>query len=269
MDFSPESLTMKTVAIIPARMAATRFPNKPLAKISGIPMIGHILKRVQLSKMFDQVYVATPDHEIFSYVESIGGQAVMTAHEHERCTDRTAEALFKIEEINQTKFDIVAMIQGDEPLVVPEVFKQALDALGSNSDLPLVNIIGEIHNDEEFESPNTVKVVMDDTQHALYFSREPIPSRKKFLGSFKKFKQTGMIFFRRHFLIEFNQMTPTLLEKIESVDMMRVLEHGKKIKLVLTANQCLGVDVPSDVQKVEKYMTEDLFYQNYKKDFHI
>lgn len=260
---------MKTVAIIPARLAATRFPNKPLAKLCGIPMVGHILKRAHLGKVFDEVYVATPDEEIFDYVHSIGGKAVMTAHSHERCTDRTAEALLKIEGIHKVKFDVVGMVQGDEPLVVPEVFIEAMQALKTDASLPLVNIIGKIESLEEFESPNTVKVVKDRNDHALYFSREPIPSRKKYSSDFSKFKQTGMIFFRRNFLLEFNDMEPTMLEKIESVDMMRILEHGKKIKLVLTQHTCLGVDVPTDVQKVEKHLINDPTFMSYKKDFGI
>lgn len=260
---------MKTIAIIPARMAATRFPNKPLAKIMGIPMIGHIYKRAIFEPIFNDVYIATCDIEIYDYIHSIGGKAVMTSSTHERCTDRTAEALLKIEAITKEKFDIVGMVQGDEPLVVPQIFKDALRALGSSPDLPMVNIMGDITTKEEFESPNTVKVVIDHNSNALYFSREPIPSTKKFNGDFPKYKQTGMIFFRRDTLIEFNEMPPTLLEKIESVDMLRILEHGKKIKMVATANVCLGVDVPEDVLKVEEHMRSDPYFAEYRKDFGV
>jgi 3-deoxy-manno-octulosonate cytidylyltransferase (CMP-KDO synthetase) len=244
---------MRTIAIIPARMAASRFPNKPMAKIMGIPMIGHVYKRTTFESIFDEVYVATCDQEIFDYIHSIGGKAVMTANTHERCTDRTAEALLKIEKITGAKFDIIGMVQGDEPLVVPQVFKEALMNLKENP--------------EEFESPNTVKVVIDLNNNALYFSREPIPSRKKFSDKFPKYKQTGMIFFRRDFLIEFNQMTPTMLEKIESVDMMRILEHGKKIRMVMTSNACYGVDIPEDIQKINNILIDDPYYLEYRKSF--
>lgn len=256
---------MKTIAIIPARMAATRFPNKPLAKILGIPMVGHIYARASVEPIFDDVYVATCDKEIYDYVISIGGKAVMTADTHERCTDRTAEALLKIEEENKIKYDVVGMVQGDEPLVVPDVFKEAIAALNRDQSLSLVNIMGRIESSEEFNSPNTVKVVVDKDSNALYFSREPIPSTKKFSGDFPKFKQTGMIFFRRAALLEFNEMTPTLLEKIESVDMMRLVEQGKKIKMVLTGNACYGVDIPSDVSKVEAIMANDSYFKNYSQ----
>lgn len=260
---------MKTIAIIPARMAATRFPNKPLAKICGIPMIGHIYKRVSWESVFDEVYVATCDQEIFSYIVAIGGKAIMTADTHERCTDRTAEALLKIENELSIKFDIVGMVQGDEPLVTPQVFKEAIDTLNKDLTLPLVNIMGMINTFDEFESPNTVKVVVDNNLNALYFSREPIPSAKKSNIDFYKFKQTGMIFFRRASLIEFNCMHPTPLEKIESVDMLRILENGKKIRMVLTKNDCYGVDIPSDIKKVEEYMIKDALYNQYKNDFGI
>jgi 3-deoxy-manno-octulosonate cytidylyltransferase (CMP-KDO synthetase) len=260
---------MKTIAIIPARMAATRFPNKPMAKIMGIPMIGHIFKRTVSKAIFDAVYVATCDQEIFDYIYSIGGKAVMTADTHERCTDRTAEALLKIETMTNTNYDIVGMIQGDEPLVVPQVFIDALNALEKYPDLPLVNIMGQILTKEEFESANTVKVVIDQNQNALYFSREPIPSAKKFSGEFPKYKQTGMIFFRRNTLIDFNEMLPTLLEKIESVDMMRILEHGKKIKMIMTESACYGVDIPEDISKIESFMKNDSLYAIYRHDFGV
>lgn len=260
---------MKSIAIIPARMAATRFPNKPLAPICGIPMIAHIYKRASLESVFDEVYVATCDQEIFKYIEAIGGKAVMTADTHERCTDRTAEALLIIERELSTKFDIVGMVQGDEPLVTPQIFRDAIGILNSDLTLPLVNIMGMINTIDEFESPNTVKVVVDNDFNALYFSREPVPSRKKFDKEFSKYKQTGMIFFRRESLIDFNCMHPTPLEKIESVDMLRILENGKKIRMVLTKNDCYGVDIPSDIKKVEAYMVKDDFYNQYKNDFGI
>ncbi|KYG64995.1 3-deoxy-manno-octulosonate cytidylyltransferase [Bdellovibrio bacteriovorus] len=250
-------------------MAATRFPNKPLAKINGVPMIGHIYARTVAEPIFDEVYVATCDKEIFDYVKSVGGKVVMTADTHERCTDRTAEALLKIEEIHDAKFDVVGMVQGDEPLVVPQVFKEAIQALRDDSSLPLVNIMGKIENDEEFNSPNTVKVVIDRWRNALYFSREPIPSAKKYSQDYPKYKQTGMIFFRRDALIEFNSMQPTMLEKIESVDMMRIVEQGGKIKMILTTHACYGVDIPSDIQKVEKVMTNDALFKAYRSKFGI
>lgn len=256
---------MNTVAIIPARMASTRFPGKPLEKICGIPMIGHIYLRTSMCEDFSAVFVATCDTEIENYIKSIGGKAVMTADTHERCTDRTAEALLKIEELENKKFDIVAMVQGDEPLVDPTVLSTFVREMKNSPDVPILNLMAKIENDEEFNSSNTVKVVTDCSGFALYFSREPIPSKKKWVGEMERRKQTGLIFFRRESLFQFNEMKPTPLEKIESVDMLRVLENGQKLKMILTESKCLGVDVPEDVHGVEKFMVEDPLFNTYKE----
>ncbi len=259
---------MKVLGIIPARMAATRFPGKPMEKISGIPMIGHILKRVEMSSVFEDVYVATCDEVIFDYVKSIGGKAVMTLDTHERCTERTSEALLKIEGELGKKYDVVGMVQGDEPLVVPDIFDDLMAAF-ETTDAPVVNIMTEITSEEEFISPNAPKVVLDSQNHALYMSREPIPSVKKTSMDFKKYKQTGLIFFKRDFLIEFNEMEPTQLEIIESVDMNRVIEHGRKVKMVLTEHVCMGVDVPEHVAEVEAVMVKDPWFEKYRSEFGV
>lgn len=257
--------TQNITAIIPARMGSSRFPGKPMAKILDIPMIGHIYKRASMCNIFSEVYVATCDKEIFDYIESIGGKAVMTADTHERCTDRTSEAMEKIEAKTKKKIDVVAMIQGDEPLITKEVFIGAIEALKSDSKLPLVNIMSVIQNSEELNSENTVKVVVDKNMYALYLSREPIPSPKKAKGIQQHwYKQTGMIFFKRDYLLKFNAMESTYLEKCESVDMLRVLEHGDKLKMVITNVPSYGVDIPSDVQLVEKYLAKDAMYLQYK-----
>jgi len=260
---------MKSIAIIPARMAASRFPGKPLVKINGIPMIGHIYHRTTLKKCFDEVYVATCDQEIVDYIESIGGKAVMTADTHERCTDRTAEALQKIEAASGIKYDIIGMVQGDEPTVVPDVFVKALDALRASSDLSIVNIMNMITSDDEFRSPNSVKVIIDKNSNAITFSREPIPSNKKFNGEYPKYRQTGLIFFKRDFLIEFNNMAPTMLEEVESVDMMRLIENGIKVKMILAEQKCLYVDIPEHIGIVEDYLKSETLFQSYRGTFGV
>jgi len=254
---------MKTIAIIPARMSASRFPGKPLAQISGMAMIGHIYKRTSLESIFDEVYVATCDEEIKNYIESIGGKAVMTKDTHERCTDRTAEALEKIEKENQCKYDIIGMIQGDEPTVVPEIFKTALSGFKNNPEADVVNIMNRIQSNDEFISPNAVKVVVNPNHEAIYFSREPIPSTKKFNKEFPKYRQTGMIFFKRDYLLKYQQMTPSFLEEIESVDMMRIIEHGDKIQMILSETPCLAVDIPDDIKPVELFFKTDLYIKKY------
>lgn len=254
---------MKTLAIIPARMAATRFPGKPLRPILGIPMIGHIYLRTKECSQFDHVYVATCDQEIADYIESIGGHAVMTSHLHERCTDRTAEALLKIEAIHKTSFDIVGMIQGDEPLVMPAPLDQAVMEMKKDPHLKIVNLMTEIASESELTSPNTVKVVTNPRGEAIYFSREPIPSPRKGASNHIRYKQTGLIFFLRDYLLQFNQLPSTPLEIAESVDMLRVIEHGEKIKMVPIKTPCIGVDVPEDIKAVEDFMQKDSLYSLY------
>ena len=252
-----QGIPMKVVAIIPARMAATRFPGKPLAKICGIPMIGHCLLRSQMAKSLDEVYVATCDREIYDYVLSIGGKAVMTANSHERATDRTAEALRKIEQLSGKRFDCVAMVQGDEPLVHPDMIDRGIGPFVDFPSIKVVNLMTPISTIDRFESPNDVKVVVNLRSEALYFSREPIPSRKKFSGDLPMLRQLGLIFFRRDFLFEYSEMKPTPLEIIESVDMNRVLEHGEKIKMVRIDFQSLGVDVPEDLDRAARMFDDD------------
>ena len=182
---------MNIIAIIPARMGSSRFPGKPLADIHGIPMIGHVFLRTRKCKWLSETYVATCDKEIFDYVESIGGNAVMTKDTHERCTDRTAEAMIKIEQQTGKKVDIVVMIQGDEPMVTPEMIECALAPIKHRPEIFVVNLMAEMKTIESFEDANEVKVVVGQNGNALYFSREPIPSRKK--GGFRcPDAQTGM-----------------------------------------------------------------------------
>ncbi|MGA2121560.1 MAG: 3-deoxy-manno-octulosonate cytidylyltransferase [Methanoregula sp.] len=254
---------MKTIGIIPARMASTRFPGKPLAPICGIPMVGHILMRSRMSKALDDVYVATCDTSVVNYVATLGGKAVMTLDTHERATDRTAEAMLKIEKDTGTTVDIVVMIQGDEPLVTPALIDALVRPMQDDASIQITNLISTINNDEEFHSPNTVKIVMDEAGYALYFSREPIPSAKKYHGTIPRFKQLGIIAFRRSFLLKFNNLAPTPLEKIESVDMLRVLEHGLKIKLVMSPDNIYGVDTPEDRKHVEEIMEHDPIFAKY------
>ena len=255
---------MKAIAIIPARMAATRFPGKPLKPILGLPMIGHIYKRSSFSKEFEEIYVATCDQEIFDYTQSIGGKAVMTSPTHPNCIDRASEALINIEKLLKKKFDVIAMVQGDEPLVTPDVYTLALEVLRDNKDLQVVNIMGKIESLEEFNSPNVVKVVTDQELNALYMSREPIPSLKK--GNQENWlKQTGLIFFRRDYLLKFNNMKRTPLELCEGIDMLRVLEHGEKVKMIYTDTPCLSIDTPKDLEVVEKLMANDSLFKSYNK----
>ena len=255
---------MIITAIIPARMASSRFPGKPLAKINGIPMVGHVYYRCKMCALLSDVWVATCDNEIFDYIESIGGKAVMTADTHERASDRCAEAMLKIEQQCSTRIDILTMIQGDEPMVYPEMISEALKPMVNEPGVLITNLLGEITSQNDFEDSNQVKVVVDKFNNALYFSREPIPSRKKYSGKVPMFKQVPIIPFRRDFLIEYNNMAQTPLEIIESVDMMRIVENGMKIRMIPTKFNTLAVDTPDDLKRVEKEMVDDHLVNQYK-----
>ncbi len=255
---------MKIISIIPARMNSSRFPNKPMADILGMPMIGHVYKRVKLSSLLDEVYVATCDREIYDYITSIGGKAVMTSDCHERCSDRCAEAMLKIEKNENIKVDIMVMVQGDEPLTYPEMIDEAVSPMIKDKDILITNLVADLESVKEFEDPNEVKVVMDLEGNAIYFSREPIPSRKKEVLDVPMKKQVCVIPFKRDFLLEYNSMTPTPLEIIESVDMMRIIENGLKVKMVPTKFKTKAVDTPEDLEVVKEMMREDKLYEIYR-----
>ena len=254
---------MKIVGIIPARMASSRFPGKPMAKICGIPMIGHVYFRSKLCRLLSGVYVATCDDEIAEYIRSIGGQAIMTAATHERASDRAAEAMRKIEEKSKTKLDIVVMIQGDEPMILPTMIEKAVAPMVSDSSLLVTNLMASLKSREEQNDPNEVKVVTDLNGFALYFSREPIPSWKKGGRDVQMRKQVCVIPFRRDFLIKFNALPQAPLEIVESVDMLRVLEHGYKVKMIYSEDETYSVDTPEDLARVERIMTEDELARTY------
>jgi 3-deoxy-manno-octulosonate cytidylyltransferase (CMP-KDO synthetase) len=264
-----EAINLNIVGIIPARMASSRFPGKPMADLQGLPMIAHVYYRSKMSSTLEQVYVATCDEEIVDYIESIGGQAIMTSDLHERASDRCAEAMLKIEEQTGRKIDIVVMIQGDEPMLFPEMIDEAVSPLTENKDIQVVNLMAPLSNREEHEDPNEVKVVVDLYNNALYFSREPIPSWKKGASSLPMFKQVCIIPFRRDFLLKFNELTPTPLETAESVDMLRVLEHGYKVRMVPSNFETYSVDTNEDLLKVQELIKNDpllkLYIRNYGK----
>jgi 3-deoxy-manno-octulosonate cytidylyltransferase (CMP-KDO synthetase) len=256
---------MYLVGIIPARLAATRFPDKPLAPILGMPMIGHVYHRAKMCPLLDDVWVATCDVAIFNYINSIGGKAVMTADSHQRASDRAAEAVVQIEQTEGLTVDYVAMIQGDEPMLMPGMINDLIEPVINDPTLKITNLINEITTEEEFHNANVVKVVLDLNDFALYFSREPVPSKRKYKGAFPMWKQLGIILFERNLLLEYINLPPTPLEIIESVDMNRLLEHGRKIKMVKTKFKSCGVDVPADLTFVEGQLKTDQLVEKYLK----
>ncbi len=254
---------MNIIGIIPARLSSTRLPKKPMADILGMPMVGHVYLRSKLCPLLKEVYVATCDAEIYDYIESIGGKSIMTADTHERASDRTAEALLKVEQQTQEKIDIVVMIQGDEPMITPEMIGASVEPLLSNADINITNLMASMKSREEHEDPAEVKVVVDKQSFALYFSREAIPSRKKGVDNVPMLKQVCIIPFRRDFLLEYNSMEQTPLEIIESVDMNRLLENGIKIKMVMRDEETYSVDTSADLANVNDKMKTDPLLKKY------
>jgi 3-deoxy-manno-octulosonate cytidylyltransferase (CMP-KDO synthetase) len=254
---------MKIIGIIPARLASSRLPQKPFADILGMPMIGHVYHRSKLCTTLDEVYVATCDKEIYDYISSIGGKAVMTSDKHERASDRTAEALLKIELDTNSKMDIVVMIQGDEPMVTPEMINDSIVPLLNDKSIKITNLMAKMNSIQEHEDPAEVKVVVDTNNFALYFSREAIPSRKKGVDDVPMLKQVCIIPFLRDFLLEYNEMAQTPLEIIESVDMNRLLENGIKIKMVLSETETYSVDTLADLENVNSKMINDILLKSY------
>lgn len=254
---------MKIIGIIPARLASSRLPQKPFAEILGMPMIGHVYHRSKLCTTLDEVYVATCDKEIYDYISSIGGKAVMTSDKHERASDRTAEALLKIELDTNSKMDIVVMIQGDEPMVTPEMINDSIVPLLNDKSIKITNLMAKMNSIQEHEDPAEVKVVVDTNNFALYFSREAIPSRKKGVDDVPMLKQVCIIPFLRDFLLEYNEMEQTPLEIIESVDMNRLLENGIKIKMVLSETETYSVDTLADLENVNNKMINDILLKSY------
>ncbi len=254
---------MNIVTIIPARMASSRFPKKPMVEILGMPMIGHVYHRCKMYTRLSDVWVATCDREIVDYIKSIGGKPMVTADTHQRASDRVAEALLKIEKATGNSIDYVAMIQGDEPMLNPQMIDELVSYVQNGHKLQITNLMTKIDSLEEFENANAVKVVFDQQGFALYFSREAIPSKKKYSSDIPMWKQLGLILFSRKALLDYAQMAPTPLEIIESVDMNRFLEHGVKIKMVPTTHRIFGVDIPEDLHTVVPLLRKDPLTEKY------
>lgn len=251
---------MSVIAIIPARMASSRFPGKPLIDILGLPMIEHVRRRALLCPVLDDVIVATCDQAIIDVVAHYGGKVVMTSAQHEGCVDRVAEAAESID------CDMVINLQGDMPLVHPKSLEKLIKPMMAEDDLLFADMIGPITQDEEIHCANIVKVVFDKHQNALYYSRESIPSTRKNSKNIPVtlYKQFGVNAFRRESLISFANTPRTVLEDIESIDMLRLLENGEQIRMVLSEYPVVGVDTPQDVNRVEFLMEKDPYFMLYK-----
>jgi 3-deoxy-manno-octulosonate cytidylyltransferase (CMP-KDO synthetase) len=250
---------MKIVIGIPARMGASRFPGKPLSKILGMPMIEHVFKRSLLAKSVDEVFVAACDEEVKQTVEAFGGKVFMTDKDIMRPGLRVASAC---EQMNLDDNDIVVVVQGDEPLLNPEMIDIAVKPLIENPKIQLLTLIANA-NEAEWEDRNEVKVTIDINNDVLMMSRSPLPSNYwNIIGP--RYKQVAIMPFRKKFLIDFQKMQPTSLELAEQVELMRAVESGVKVHTALSNFKTVSVDTDSDRAEAELVMISDPIYQKYK-----
>lgn len=251
----------RIVAIIPARMGSSRFPGKPLAPLLGRPMIEHVVRRAVMCDSLDAVYVATCDKEIRDIVERLGVSVLMTSAAHERASDRIAEAAARVPQA-----DIVVMIQGDEPMITPEMIVAAIAPMLADSFVTCVNLARRIVSPKEHVDPNTIKVVANVDGDAIYFSRAPVTTIDfTQVERLPVFKQVCVIPFRNDFLRKFASLPPTPLEQAESIDMLRVIEHGGRVRLVETEVDTHAVDTPADLRLVETLMRDDPLILRYRE----
>jgi 3-deoxy-manno-octulosonate cytidylyltransferase (CMP-KDO synthetase) len=241
---------MKVTAVIPARYASTRLPGKPLLKIGGRPMIQWVYEGVGRSSLISDVLIATDDQRILDAVHAFGGEGIMTSPDHPTGTDRLAEVAKKLDS------EIIVNVQGDEPLIEAEVIDACVRPMLEGGDFPVVTPCTRIRSHEELLNPDVVKVVLDRSGCALYFSRSPVPYDRDESPSFTNedqrrfFKHIGLYVYRRDFLLTYNQMEPAPLEKRERLEQLRILENGYKIRVVETEYNSVGVDSQKDLERV-------------------
>ena len=241
---------MDTVAIIPARFAATRLPGKVLVDIAGKPMVQHVYERAVATPGIDRVLVATDDERIADVVRGFGGEARMTRSDHTTGTDRLAEVA---EGLNA---EIVVNVQGDEPLIAPASIQIAIEPLRHDPTLPMSTLRERISDEREIQDPNNVKVVVDQNDFALYFSRSPMPYCRSTDTPVTFWRHLGLYVYRREFLLHYARLTPTPLQLAEGLEQLRALEHGYRIKVPLTPHPAIGVDTPEDLERVRRLLAE-------------
>lgn len=235
---------MKSVVIIPARMAATRFPGKPLVDLCGKPMIQWVYERASEAAGVSRVIVATCDVDIADVVKGFGGEVAMTSSRHRSGTDRLAEAAADLDA------DIIVNVQGDEPLIDPASIELALEPFACDPKVVMTSLMTPI-DPESAKEPNLVKVVVDVNNYALYFSRSPIPYERKPLQGRPIYGHVGLYAYTKDFLLQFSSLDPTPLELAESLEQLRAIEHGYRIKMVEVESRPMGVDTMDDLKRVE------------------
>jgi 3-deoxy-manno-octulosonate cytidylyltransferase (CMP-KDO synthetase) len=241
----------KVVAIIPARFASTRFPGKPLVDLGGKSMIQRTYERVKAVEGFDRIVIATDDQRIFDASLAFGAEVMMTAESHLTGTDRCAEVLSRLGET----VDYVVNIQGDEPFIEPEQLKEV--AAGFSSGAPILTLIKKITDQETLFNINTPKVICDSEGHALYFSRQTIPYLRgvepsDWLNKHTFYKHIGLYAYRADILPGLSALKPTSLELAESLEQLRWVQNGIRIRAIETQFETVGIDSPADLEKIQK-----------------
>lgn len=249
----------KVTAIIPARYASTRFPGKPLALLQGLPMIQHVCRRVAAAELVDRVIVATDDQRILNTVQGFGGEAILTRADHPTGTDRLAEVAGTLDS------ELIVNVQGDEPLIQPQMIDQAIRPLLDNAAIEMGTLAARLTRVEDFHSPHVVKVVRDLAGFALYFSRAPIPWPRDLseevleerLPRLAVWRHVGLYVYRRALLLDYPCWPETPLEQLERLEQLRALERGVRLYVAETEWDSHGVDTPADLKRVEMLMNQE------------
>ena len=236
---------MKVLCVIPARYASTRLPGKPLKDIAGKPMVVRVYERASQAGLVNETLVATDDERIKTAVEAAGGKAMLTRADHATGTDRLAEVAEAYPEV-----DLIVNVQGDEPLIDPGLIDELAGLFANEPELAMATVKTEIEDEAEQKNPNNVKVVCDKAGYALYFSRSLMPYPRK--GGCPVYKHIGIYAYRRDFLLHYAKMEPTPLEQAESLEQLRALENGYRIKVVETKAKFVGVDTVEDLERVNE-----------------
>ena len=241
---------MKIIAVIPARYASTRFPAKLMQDLGGKTVISRTYEAAVKTELFDDVFVVTDSDIIFNEITDNGGKAIMSIKEHESGSDRIAEAVENLD------VDIVVNVQGDEPFINKEPLADVLEVFKSDAarEIDLASLMIEINNWKDIENPNNVKVIVDQKQFALYFSRSVIPYPRDKEAGAKYYKHIGIYAFRKHALMDFYKLPMQSLEATEKLEQLRYLEYGKKIRMVETTHVGIGIDTPEDLEKARKML---------------
>jgi len=239
---------MKIISMIPARYSATRFPAKLMQNLAGKTVILRTYEATVATQLFDDVYVVTDSQIIFDEIVNNGGKAIMSKREHQSGSDRIAEAVADLD------VDIVVNVQGDEPFTEEESLKKVIEVFKDDTqkNIDLASLMVEIKDWDEINNPNTVKVIVDQNNFALYFSRSPIPYPRDKEAGARYFKHKGIYAFRKQALLDFEKLPMQFIEATEKIECIRYLEYGKKIKMVETDVEGVEIDTPEDLERAKK-----------------